>query len=177
MSKWVILRVIMVTKAEHSKLRNKYILYGFATFFVLDLFTLWRAQFSYIFLQDQSNPPIHEKPKDSPARRVTWLAGSPFFRWYETIKPCASARGSGILQWRAKGSTFFPHINACKVFISTVWPLKCFFFFSDARNMARDVHNLLVTIVKENGGMTENEAADYVKKLSAKGRYSVDVWS
>ena len=33
MSKWVILRVIMVTKAEHSKLRNKYILYGFATFF------------------------------------------------------------------------------------------------------------------------------------------------
>ena len=52
-----------------------------------------------------------------------------------------------------------------------------FFFFSDARNMARDVHNLLVTIVKENGGMTENEATDYVKKLSAKGRYSVDVWS
>lgn len=49
--------------------------------------------------------------------------------------------------------------------------------FSDARNMARDVHNLLVTIVKENGGMSENEAIDYVKKLSAKGRYSVDVWS
>ncbi|KAL9982110.1 hypothetical protein ACROYT_G010910 [Oculina patagonica] len=47
----------------------------------------------------------------------------------------------------------------------------------DARNMARDVHNLLVTIVKENGGMSENEAIDYVKKLSAKGRYSVDVWS
>ena len=52
-----------------------------------------------------------------------------------------------------------------------------FFFFSDARNMARDVHNLLLTIVKENGGLTENEAADYVKKLSAKGRYAVDVWS
>ncbi|PFX23368.1 NADPH--cytochrome P450 reductase [Stylophora pistillata] len=47
----------------------------------------------------------------------------------------------------------------------------------DARNMARDVHNILLTIVKENGGMSENEAADYVKKLSAKGRYSVDVWS
>ena len=54
---------------------------------------------------------------------------------------------------------------------------KMFLFFSDARNMARDVHNLLVSIVKENGGMTENEATDYVKKLSAKGRYSVDVWS
>lgn len=47
----------------------------------------------------------------------------------------------------------------------------------DARNMARDVHNILLTIVKENGSMSENEAADYVKKLSAKGRYSVDVWS
>lgn len=51
------------------------------------------------------------------------------------------------------------------------------FYFSDARNMARDVHNLLVTIVKENGGLSDNEAIDYVKKLSAKGRYSVDVWS
>ena len=49
--------------------------------------------------------------------------------------------------------------------------------FSDARNMARDVHNILLTIVKENGSMSENEAADYVKKLSAKGRYAVDVWS
>lgn len=47
----------------------------------------------------------------------------------------------------------------------------------DARNMARDVHNLLVTIVKENAGISENEATDYVKRLSAKGRYSVDVWS
>lgn len=49
--------------------------------------------------------------------------------------------------------------------------------FSDARNMARDVHNLLVTIVKEKAEMTEKEATDYVKRLSAKGRYSVDVWS
>jgi len=47
----------------------------------------------------------------------------------------------------------------------------------DARNMARDVHNLLVAIVKENAGISENEATDYVKRLSAKGRYSVDVWS
>ena len=49
--------------------------------------------------------------------------------------------------------------------------------FSDARNMARDVHTLLVSIVKKNGGLSENEATDYVKKLGAKGRYSVDVWS
>jgi len=50
-------------------------------------------------------------------------------------------------------------------------------YFSDARNMARDVHTLLVSIVKKNDGLSENEATDYVKKLSAKGRYSVDVWS
>lgn len=49
--------------------------------------------------------------------------------------------------------------------------------FSDARNMARDVHNSLVTIVKEKAEITEKEATDYVKRLSAKGRYSVDVWS
>lgn len=48
---------------------------------------------------------------------------------------------------------------------------------SDARNMARDVHNSLVTIVKEKAEITEKEATDYVKRLSAKGRYSVDVWS
>lgn len=47
----------------------------------------------------------------------------------------------------------------------------------DARNMARDVHNSLVTIVKEKAEITEKEATDYVKRLSAKGRYSVDVWS
>ena len=49
--------------------------------------------------------------------------------------------------------------------------------FSDARNMARDVHTLLVSIIKKNGGLSDNEAVDFVKRLSAKGRYSVDVWS
>ena len=52
-----------------------------------------------------------------------------------------------------------------------------FVYFSDARNMARDVHTLLVSIIKKNGDLSENEATDYVKRLSAKGRYSVDVWS
>ena len=140
-------------------------------FFVLDLFTLGWAHFSYIFF-----PLIHEKQKDSPARMVTWLAGSPFSRWYETIRACASALGSGILQWKAKGSLFFSYKRLLSLYYDG-FTNNMFFFFSDARNMARDVHNLLVTIVKENGGMTENEATDYVKKLSAKGRYSVDVWS
>ena len=43
--------------------------------------------------------------------------------------------------------------------------------------MARDVHTLLVSIIKKNGGLSDNEAVDFVKRLSAKGRYSVDVWS
>ncbi|XP_031568729.1 NADPH--cytochrome P450 reductase-like [Actinia tenebrosa] len=47
----------------------------------------------------------------------------------------------------------------------------------DARNMARDVHSVIVEIARENGGMSENEAIDFVKKLGAKGRYSTDVWS
>lgn len=42
--------------------------------------------------------------------------------------------------------------------------------------MARDVHSLIVKIVQEFGGKAEAEATDYVKKLSARGKYSVDVW-
>jgi NADPH-ferrihemoprotein reductase len=43
--------------------------------------------------------------------------------------------------------------------------------------MARDVHAMIVTISRENGGMSESEALDFVKRLGAKGRYSTDVWS
>jgi len=54
---------------------------------------------------------------------------------------------------------------------------KLVFVYSDARNMARDVHKMIENIAQEIGGMTESEAVDFVKKLSAKGRYSTDVWS
>ncbi|EDO39434.1 predicted protein [Nematostella vectensis] len=47
----------------------------------------------------------------------------------------------------------------------------------DARNMARDVHTIVTEIAREKGGMTDSQADDYVKKLSAKGRYATDVWS
>lgn len=43
--------------------------------------------------------------------------------------------------------------------------------------MARDVHELLENIIVELGGMDKPKAADYVKKLQSKGRYSCDVWS
>ncbi|XP_063225113.1 NADPH--cytochrome P450 reductase [Bacillus rossius redtenbacheri] len=47
----------------------------------------------------------------------------------------------------------------------------------DARNMARDVHNIIEKVVQEKGGMTESQAATYVKKMEAQKRYSADVWS
>ncbi|XP_066998024.1 NADPH--cytochrome P450 reductase isoform X2 [Anabrus simplex] len=47
----------------------------------------------------------------------------------------------------------------------------------DARNMARDVHNIVLKVVQEKGGMTESQALAYVKKMEAQKRYSADVWS
>jgi sulfite reductase alpha subunit-like flavoprotein len=43
--------------------------------------------------------------------------------------------------------------------------------------MARDVHDTLTYIIQECGGMDSAKAADYIKKLQNKGRYSCDVWS
>ncbi|XP_044531565.1 NADPH--cytochrome P450 reductase [Gracilinanus agilis] len=47
----------------------------------------------------------------------------------------------------------------------------------DARNMARDVQNVFCEIVAEFGDMSQAQAVDFIKKLMAKGRYSLDVWS
>ncbi|ESO97377.1 hypothetical protein LOTGIDRAFT_187717 [Lottia gigantea] len=47
----------------------------------------------------------------------------------------------------------------------------------DARNMAREVHSTLEQTVVEKGNMDAAKAADYIKKLQSKGRYSCDVWS
>ena len=51
------------------------------------------------------------------------------------------------------------------------------FSLSDARNMARDVQNALLSVIKEHGNLSDEEASDYVKKLQKKGRYLQDVWS
>lgn len=50
-------------------------------------------------------------------------------------------------------------------------------FFRDARNMARDVHNILLKVVMERGKMSELDAMDYIKKMDSQKRYSTDVWS
>jgi len=43
--------------------------------------------------------------------------------------------------------------------------------------MARDVHDLVLKVIIEKGGMTESQAVAYLKKMEAQKRYSADVWS
>lgn len=43
--------------------------------------------------------------------------------------------------------------------------------------MAADVRNFVLGIVQKNGGLSEAEALQYVKKMEAQKRYSADVWS
>lgn len=55
--------------------------------------------------------------------------------------------------------------------------LSCCIHYSDARNMARDVHKCLLDVITSVGQRSSNEAEDYIKKLQQKGRYAQDVWS
>lgn len=47
----------------------------------------------------------------------------------------------------------------------------------DAKNMATDVRNILLNIIKTKGNMSEAEAQQYIKKMETQKRYSADVWS
>ncbi|KAG4065484.1 hypothetical protein HA402_009045 [Bradysia odoriphaga] len=47
----------------------------------------------------------------------------------------------------------------------------------DAKNMATDVRNILMNIIKTKGNMSDNDAQQYLKKMDAQKRYSADVWS
>lgn len=58
-----------------------------------------------------------------------------------------------------------------------LFPNSFEFFLRDAKNMANDVRNILLNIVKIKGNMTETEAQQYLKKMDAQKRYSADVWS
>jgi sulfite reductase (NADPH) flavoprotein alpha-component len=51
-----------------------------------------------------------------------------------------------------------------------------FFICGDASRMAKDVHQALVEIVAEQGGMSHEEAKAYVDRLSGTGRYVRDVY-
>jgi len=47
----------------------------------------------------------------------------------------------------------------------------------DAKNMARDVHEVLVNVCDKEGNMGRTAALQYVKELGQKSRYVQDVWS
>lgn len=51
------------------------------------------------------------------------------------------------------------------------------FFYSDARNMAKDVHNIILDVIQELGQKSKSEAEAYIKKMESQRRYSADVWS
>lgn len=55
---------------------------------------------------------------------------------------------------------------------SDLWSL-----FRDAKNMATDVRNILLNIIKTKGNMSDSEAQQYIKKMETQKRYSADVWS
>ena len=46
----------------------------------------------------------------------------------------------------------------------------------DANRMAKDVHNTLLTIIAEQGGLSEEQAQDYLKSLRSAKRYQKDVY-
>ncbi|XP_066157348.1 NADPH--cytochrome P450 reductase [Euwallacea fornicatus] len=47
----------------------------------------------------------------------------------------------------------------------------------DAKSMAVDVRNIILKIIQEKGGMTEEAAQAYYKKMETQKRISMDVWS
>lgn len=76
-----------------------------------------------------------------------------------------------MLQYMFVGKSISLVVNAI-LFI-----LSYFLKFSDAKNMARDVHSILIDIAQTYGLMTAEAAAIFIKELTQKGRYSQDVWS
>jgi len=47
----------------------------------------------------------------------------------------------------------------------------------DAKMMAKDVRNIIDSVCREQGGMSETESEAFLKKLESQKRYSADVWS
>jgi NADPH-ferrihemoprotein reductase len=47
----------------------------------------------------------------------------------------------------------------------------------DARTMARDVRDIVLEVIEEEGKKTKTEAEAFLKKMESQRRYSADVWS
>ena len=52
-----------------------------------------------------------------------------------------------------------------------------FYVCGDAKHMARDVNSTLVQVAVKEGGLTEQQAVNWVKDLRLRKRYAEDVWS
>ena len=51
-----------------------------------------------------------------------------------------------------------------------------FYVCGDANRMAKDVHQALVDIIKENTGKNDEDAEQYLKDLRSANRYQKDVY-
>jgi sulfite reductase alpha subunit-like flavoprotein len=49
--------------------------------------------------------------------------------------------------------------------------------YREAKNMAKDVHRALLSVIVQAGGKTEKQADELMKNLSSAGRYLQDVWA
>ncbi len=49
--------------------------------------------------------------------------------------------------------------------------------FSDARNMAREVRDIILETIVTEGKKSKQEAETYLKRMESQRRYSADVWS
>ncbi|CAG2183267.1 unnamed protein product [Oppiella nova] len=47
----------------------------------------------------------------------------------------------------------------------------------DARNMAREVKEIIIETIMTEGSKTRPEAEAYLKRMESQRRYSADVWS
>lgn len=47
----------------------------------------------------------------------------------------------------------------------------------DARNMAREVRDIILETIETEGKKTKQEAEAYLKRMESQRRYSADVWS
>lgn len=83
-----------------------------------------------------------------------------------------------LLERRRATCTFAGELRKLLLqFIDSFQEKSKFTNFRDAKNMATDVRNILLKIIKEQGKMSDIEAQQYIKKMETQKRYSADVWS
>jgi sulfite reductase (NADPH) flavoprotein alpha-component len=51
-----------------------------------------------------------------------------------------------------------------------------FYLCGDMKNMAKDVNKALLQIIQNQGGISEDKAAEYIKKLKKEKRFQADVY-